>query len=195
MKNKPTLDETLMSELFGVDYPRITLPERTRAIHEKSDNIKKIQSKKTYNELFMDLFGVNATDKIVMPIEEVKSESTAPSNADFSTHRHKEQRQQDTFSFDTHIKAYKELQQDGKRKLDIILSALGDEKARDYVKLYFASDSVKWSVKKFKLHIQSNIAKWTELRQKYGDGGFANYSESIMTNELILRTLDGVSEF
>ena len=102
----------------------------------------------------------------------------------------KPETRKEPFSFDTHMKAYEEMQRKGTRKLEIILSALGDEKARDYVKLYFASDSVKWSVKKFKLHIQSNIAKWTELRQKYGDGGFANYSESIMTNELILRTLD-----
>ena len=125
--------------------------------------------------------------------EEVIPEQSTPLHVDFPPYRHRDlakPKPQDTFSFDTHMKAYEEMQRKGTRKLEIILSALGDEKARDYVKLYFASDSVKWSVKKFKLHLQSNIANWTELRQKYGDGGFANYSESIMTNELILRTLD-----
>lgn len=181
------LDETLMSELFGIDYPMENFPVVEQ--HTKKSDIqpKLAKSREIDNSLFMDIFGVNSTDKIVMPIKEkVIQRHSTPPHADFPPYRHKE-----TFSIEADMKAYEERMRRGKLKLKTILSALVDnKKAYNYVELYFETDPVQWSVKKFKKYLNENIAYWTEKRKKYGDKGIANYSESIQTNELILRTLD-----
>ena len=94
------------------------------------------------------------------------------------------------FDFDAHIKDYEERRIKGQRDEQRILNALeGNERAQDYVKLYFASVSVMWDVDKFRQRIKEDIAVWTSLREKYGDGKITNYSRSIATGELLLETL------
>lgn len=95
------------------------------------------------------------------------------------------------FDFGVHIKAYEERRQKGEQVFSRILSALeGNEKACNYVRLYFASACVQWDIKKFRVYIRQNIKAWNELQRKYGEMSITNYSESIKTGELILKVLD-----
>lgn len=94
------------------------------------------------------------------------------------------------FDFEAHIKDYEERRNKGNQEMQGILSDLTDERARDYVRLYFASALVQWDIKKLKMYIRQNLKTWKEHQSKYGEGSIANYSESIKTGELILRTLE-----
>ena len=93
------------------------------------------------------------------------------------------------FDFESHIKDYEERRLKGLEGMKRILLVLTDEQAQDYVKLYFASVSVMWDVDKFRQRIKEDIAVWTSLREKYGDGKITNYSRSIETGKLILEAL------
>ena len=97
------------------------------------------------------------------------------------------------FDFNKHIEAYEKRRQKGERVFKKILSALqGQEKACDYVRLYFSSKNVLWDVEKFKEYTKQNIAYWLEMRERYGDKGIAHYSESIETCNLVLETLEKI---
>ena len=94
------------------------------------------------------------------------------------------------FDFAKEHEAYEERRNKGNQEMQRILSALTDERARDYVQLYFASASVMWNVEKFRKRIRESIAFWESNRAKYGDGKLTNYTRSIETALAVMAGLD-----
>lgn len=95
------------------------------------------------------------------------------------------------FDFEEAHKDYEESRLKGQRYEQQILKKLeGNERACDYVKLYFQSASVLWDIEKFREHLMYDVEVWEDLRSKYGNSGITNYTRRIATAQTILQALE-----